>query len=280
MTDVAPRPAILPDDHPGIADAAYRSRRAEIAAVGERYRPGDPIPDVHYTADEDEVWATVSAELAVLHQRYACREARAGGARLGLPMRRVPQLREVDARLQALTGFRIRPVPGLVPTRTFYESLADATFCSTQYIRHHSVPRYTPEPDIVHEIIGHATMLASPVFADLYIRAGWAARRCRTEEALACFSRIFWCTLEFGVVREDGQQRAYGAGLLSSFGEIQQFRDADIQEWDLRAMGNLAYDITQYQPVLFAARSFDHLVDALGTCFDQFDDDTYEREYA
>ena len=143
----------LPTEHPGFGDPAYRERRAHIAEVGARYRPGDPIPDVTYTSVEDEVWRTVSTELGEKHRRLAARELVDAGRRLDLPVDRVPQLREVDEALQALTGFRIRPVPGLVPTREFYGALADRTFLATQYLRHHSVPFYTPEPDVIHELI-------------------------------------------------------------------------------------------------------------------------------
>ena len=261
----------LPADHPGATDHDYRRRRADIASVGEAYVAGDPIPDVHYTAEEDDVWARVSHELAAKHRRYACAEYLSGAAALTLPRERVPQLREVDEHVSALTGFHIRPVPGLVPSRTFYGALATRTFLSTQYIRHHSVPFYTPEPDIIHEIVGHANMLASPVFADLYEAAGAASLRAASDDALAFFSRVFWFTLEFGVVWEDGELRTYGAGLLSSYGEIDAFRDAEIRSWDLHAMGTTEYDITQYQPVLFAAPSFDFLVDELGAFFRGFD---------
>lgn len=267
----------LPADHPGVHDQDYLRRRATIAEVGARHRTGEPIPDVHYSPEEDQVWATVSAELADLHRRFACAEVKQGIERLALPTERVPQLREVDARLHALSDFHIRPVPGLVPTRQFYGALAERTFLSTQYIRHHSVPFYTPEPDIVHEIIGHATMLASPRLADLYQVAGKASQRATSDEALDFFSRVFWFTLEFGVVREDGELRAYGAGLLSSYGEIQVFRQAAIRPWDIRAMGTTAYDITQYQPLLYAADSIEHVFDELGAFFGDYDDDTHRR---
>jgi len=267
----------LPADHPGVHDRDYRGRRAAIAAVGERFHPGDPIPDVTYTPEEDAVWATVSSELAGKHRRHACREYLAAADRIELPTGRVPQLHEVDAAVRALTGFRIEPVPGLVPTRTFYGALARRAFLSTQYIRHHSVPYYTPEPDIVHEVIGHATMLASPTMADLYEAAGRASLRAETDRALDVFSRVFWFTIEFGTVHEDGDLKTYGAGLLSSFGEIEVFAAAEIRPWDLTAMATLPYDITQYQPVLFAAGSFDRMVDDLHRFFADFDDDAAER---
>jgi phenylalanine-4-hydroxylase len=258
----------LPEDHPGFSDPAYRARRGEIAEVGRSYRSGEPIHDVRYTSEEDEVWRIVSRELAAKHQVYACRAYLDGAAALTLPAERVPQLREVDERLHALTGFHVEPVPGLVPTRTFYGALARRTFLSTQYIRHHSVPLYTPEPDVVHEIIGHVNMLANPVLADLYEAAGHASVRASASDAeLAFFSKVFWFTLEFGVLYEAGELKAYGAGLLSSYGEIEVFRDAEIRRWDIDQMGTLDYDITHYQPVLFAAASFDAMVTDLTAFF-------------
>jgi phenylalanine-4-hydroxylase len=267
----------LPEDHPGFSDPDYRARRAAIAEVGRAHRPGQPITDVEYTPEEDGVWQLVSRELGRKHERYACRAYRDGARAVTLPTERVPQLREVDARVHGLTGFHIQPVPGLVPTREFYGSLAGRTFLSTQYVRHHSVPFYTPEPDIIHEIIGHANMLGNPVFADLYEAAGAASRRARSDAALDFFSKVFWFTLEFGVVWEDGELRAYGAGLLSSYGEIEEFRNAEIRPWDIARMGTLGYDITHYQPVLFAAESFDRMVDDLGAFFAGYDDADHDR---
>jgi phenylalanine-4-hydroxylase len=267
----------LPADHPGVHDRAYRQRRAAIAVVAERFGPGDPVPDVRYTAEEDEVWATVSRELAEKHQRHACRAYLDAAARVELATTRVPQLREVDDAVRVLTGFRIEPVPGLVPTRSFYGALARRAFLSTQYIRHHSVPYYTPEPDIVHEVIGHATMLADPTMAALYEIAGRASLRARTERALDVFSRIFWFTIEFGVAYEAGELKTYGAGLLSSYGEIEAFAGADIRPWDLAAMATQDYDITQYQPVLFGADSFDGMVEDLHRFFADFDDNAADR---
>ena len=258
----------LPGDHPGVSDPDYRARRDVIAETGAAYRSGDPIPDVHYSPEEDNVWRVVSGELAAKHRTYACRAYLEGTAALTLPSDRVPQLREVDERVHALSGFHLEPVPGLVPTRVFYGALARRTFLSTQYIRHHSVPFYTPEPDVVHEIIGHANMLANPVLADLYESAGHASVRAVSDADMQFFSKVFWFTLEFGVVHEDGELKAYGAGLLSSYGEIDVYRRAEIRPWDIEQMGTLDYDITRYQPVLFAAASFNRMVDDLTGFFD------------
>ncbi len=263
----------LPADHPGVSDSEYRSRREAIAQTGMSYRSGDPVPDVEYSEAEHELWGTVVTELAVKRERYASAVALAGAAALDLPTDRVPQLREVSARLGRLTGFRVEPVPGLVPTDRFYGALADRCFLSTQYMRHTSVPFYTPEPDIVHEVAGHCALLAHPTFADLHHAAGQASLRARTVEELETFSRVFWFTLEFGVVYEHDELRCYGAGLLSSFGEIETFRGAEIRPFDLDEMGRTDYDITQYQPVLFAAPSIDEMATGLNLWFAHFGTD-------
>lgn len=270
----------LPDDHPGFSDQEYRQRRGAIAEACAAYERDGPIPNVHYTPEEDEVWRLVSTELAAKHRSYACAEYLAAADRLVLPAQRVPQLSEVDERLRSLTGFRLRPVSGLVPTRQFYGALSDRVFHSTQYIRHHSVPFYTPEPDIVHEIIGHANMLASPTLADLYMEAGRASARTTSTEAMEFFSKVFWFTLEFGVLFEEGLLKAYGAGLLSSYGELDAYLDAEVRDWNLLEMGTRTYDIAHYQPVLFASASFEQMVADLGEFFRTYDETWYRQHVA
>ena len=262
----------LADDHPGANDPDYRARRDAIAARALGRRPGDPIPQIEYTEREHEVWRTISRELAAKHERLACTEFLNAAARLQMPTDHVPQLDEIGARLTALTGFRFEPAAGVVAPADFYGDLADGVFHSTQYLRHHSQPLYTPEPDAVHELIGHGNSLASDRFARLYRQAGGAARRVTSEEALDVVSRVFWFSLEFGVLREDGAVRAYGAGLLSSYGEIEEFRSADLRPLDIAAMATQAYDITHYQPVLFCAESFEHVEEVVGGWFDLADD--------
>jgi phenylalanine-4-hydroxylase len=264
----------LGEEHPGVRDPRYRARRNEIAARALAWSPGLPVPHVDYTDEENQIWRIVSRELAVKHERYACREYREAVERLGLPRDRVPQLDEVTDLLRPLTGFEYRPAAGLVPLRQFYGALADRVFHSTQYVRHPSAPLYTPEPDVIHEVIGHGNMLASPRFAAIKQAAGEAARRVESEAALQLVADVFWFTLEFGVVREDGELRAYGAGILSSYGEIEEFRQMEIRPLNFHEMGTLEYDITRYQPILYAAESMDHLEESVGGFFATCDDDT------
>jgi phenylalanine-4-hydroxylase len=267
----------LGDEHPGVNDPEYRARRNEIAARALAWSPGQPVPHVEYTEGEHEIWRTVCRELAPKHERYACAEYRAAARQLGLPQDHVPQLDEVTDLLRPLTGFEYHPAAGLVPLRQFYGSLGERVFHSTQYVRHPSAPLYTPEPDIVHEVIGHGVMLASPRFAAIKQAAGEAAHRVETEAALQFIADVFWFTLEFGVLHEGGELRAYGAGILSSYGEIEEFRHVEIRPLDFHEMGMLEYDITHYQPVLYAARSMDHLEESVGAFFETCDDDTPAR---
>jgi len=264
----------LGPDHPGFADPVYRARRDALATLAADWSPGQPLPTAPYTDDEHTVWRAVSEDLAVKHEEYACREFLEGKARLGLPEDRVPQLHEVSAWLRPLTGFSYQPAAGLVPLREFYGALADRRFWATQYIRHHSVPLYTPEPDVVHEVIGHGATLAHDGYADLYEAAGRAVRRVETDKSLEFVSRVFWFTLEFGVVREPDGLKAYGAGILSSPGEITEFRGMRIEPLDVVSMGTAEYDITLYQEHLFEAASFNEISDLIGGFWDSCTDDS------
>ena len=263
--------------HPGATDPVYRERRNRIATFAMDWTDGEPIPHVEYTAEEHDVWRVVCAELHRLHETLACRCYLEGKERLRLPEERIPQLDEVNALLTPLTGFRYVPAAGLVPLLQFYGSLADGIFHSTQYVRHHSVPLYTPEPDVLHEVVGHGNCLANDRFAALYRAAGEAARRVTTKEHLEFVSKVFWFSLEFGVLREDGVVRTYGAGLLSSFGEIQQIERAELHPLEIARMGVQTYDITHYQPLLFCAESFTEVEDVVGGFFALADDESVER---
>jgi len=273
----------LHDGHPGANDPDYRRRRGEIAAAALAWRPGERAPRIEYHAAEQEVWRTVCRELAPLHERFAVAEFRAALAQLALPADRVPGLDEVGARLATCGGWSYVPAAGLVDLRTFYAALRDRIFHSTQYVRHPAMPLYTPEPDIVHEVIGHGHLLATPTFGELHRRAGAAAVRLRDDASLRFLSRVFWFSLEFGVVVEDGALRACGAGILSSSGEIAQFRAMEMRPLDLHEMGTVDYDITKYQPLLYRAESVAEIEAVVGDFFDTCTDESIEelrREHA
>jgi phenylalanine-4-hydroxylase len=165
--------------------------------------------------------------------------------------------------VQSLSGFRLEPVAGLVAANVFLSSLSEGVFLSTQYIRHHSAPLYTPEPDVVHEVVGHAVTLASPRLAELNRLFGEAIKRARSNEDIETLSRVYWFTIEFGVVREGGDVKAYGAGLVSSAGEMDAMASAEIRPLDFQQMWQQIVDPTSFQPVLFCAESFEEMYSSL-----------------
>ena len=246
----------LDPDHPGFRDAVYRARRNEIARRALEYQEGDPLPEVAYTPEEQGVWRTVWEHLGPLHERDACREWLESSRALRLDRASVPQLSAVNERLLAGTGFRMLPVAGLVSGRMFLGMLGRGVFLSTQYMRHHSVPLHTPEPDVIHELVGHAASLFHPDIVRLSRLFGEAAWRV-DEPTLRRLELAYWYTLEFGVVEEEGVPKAFGAGLLSSFGELGAFREkAEMRPLDLEEASRRPYDPTRYQELLYVSPSF------------------------
>jgi phenylalanine-4-hydroxylase len=247
----------LDPDHPGFRDQAYRARRNQIARLAMSYESGLNIPDAPYTPEEHQLWCVIRTALEPAHKQYACAEYLQCIERMSLPRDYIPQMREVTERVQVVSGFRLEPVAGLVEPRIFLESLARGVFLSTQYIRHYSTPLYTPEPDVVHEIIGHAVTLSCEPLAELNRLFGEAVKRTRSSEDLERLGRVYWFTIEFGVLREGEQVKAYGAGLLSSAGEMRAIHESELLPFDLEAASRLKYDPTRYQPHLFCADSFE-----------------------
>lgn len=251
----------LEADHPGFKDPQYRARRAMIDQLAGGHVHGAALPRVEYTTQEIETWSTVYRTLEELHRQYAC-AAYLGAFGLmaracGYACDNIPQAADVSAFLEARTGFRLRPVAGLLAPRDFLNGLAFRVFFSTQYVRHHSVPLYTPEPDVCHELIGHAPMFADAAFADLSQEIGLASLGASDAE-IEHLARCYWFSVEFGLVREQGALKAYGAGLLSSYGELEYAcagGEAELREWDPAAAAEQDFPITEYQPVYFVAPS-------------------------
>jgi len=153
-----------------------------------------------------------------------------------------------------------------VSAREFLGKLSQRTFCSTQYIRHHSQPFYTPEPDIVHELMGHAPMLAIPEFADLSQKIGEGSLSA-DDHQIERLATLYWFTIEYGLLKTTTGYRAYGAGLLSSFGELEHALSGavEIKRFDPLRAKDTTYPITTYQPLLW-------WVESIGEAFDKIDD--------
>jgi phenylalanine-4-hydroxylase len=260
---MGPELVSLDRDHPGFRDAVYRERRNAIAGVAMGHRSGDPVPEITYRAEEQRVWAEVLRALAPLHQRHACGVLLARLPALGFCPTRVPQLSEVSETLGRLTGFSLEPVAGLVSPRCFMGKLGQGVFLATQYVRHHSRPLYTPEPDVIHELVGHAAQLALPEFAEINRLFG-AATELADEAQLERLARVYWYSLEFGAVRENGAPRAVGAGLLSSFGELGRFQtEAMLRPFDVDEIARTPFDPTDYQQTIFVASGVPSMLERL-----------------
>jgi len=254
--------AELDCEHPGFTDELYRARRKEFADLAIKYRHGEPLPKVDYTKAEIETWNTVFTELTKLYPTHACRELNFVFPLLvqncGYKIGQVPQLEEVSKFLKECSGFTLRPVAGLLSSRDFLAGLAFRVFHSTQYIRHGKNPMYTPEPDVIHELIGHVPLFSDPSFAQFSQEIGLASLGA-PDEWIERLATLYWFTVEFGICRQNGELKAYGAGLLSSFGELQYCISEKPEHiaFDPDTTSRTPYPITKYQPRYFIAESFE-----------------------
>lgn len=261
--------AELESDHPGFSDAEYRERRRLIVRNATTYRYGKELPNVDYTAEETATWGLVYNQLREYTDKYAVQSYKdilpLMEQHCGYAPDNIPQLADISRFLSETTGFSLRPVAGLLSARDFLNALAFRVFFSTQYIRHHSCPLYTPEPDICHELMGHAPMFADPDFADFSHQIGLASLGASDDE-IKRLATCYWFSVEFGLCKEDGAVKAYGAGLLSSFGELEYAcsptRPAggsddfpELLPWEPEVAAVQPYPITTYQPTYFVAES-------------------------
>jgi phenylalanine-4-hydroxylase len=204
----------LESDHPGFNDEEYRERRRLIVATAAQYKYGQEIPRVQYTAREIETWGLVYEKLGAFTRQFAVDSYNHVLPLLenfcGYRPNNIPQLQDISDFLKTQTGFTLRPVGGLLSARDFLNGLAFRVFFSTQYIRHHTRPLYTPEPDICHELMGHAPMFADPDFADFSHEIGLASLGASDEE----IKRLATVRgrQEFGIWRRQPSARAFRRG--------------------------------------------------------------------
>ena len=212
---------VLDSGHPGENDAAYIQRRKDLFAICRRHRLdrlGPPLID--YSDEETRIWREVSPKLDELHQRHASEIYLKAKRDLAITTATIPQLRHLSERVQRETNMHLVPAEGALPYRTFYEYIAQRGFPVTQFIRHGSHPEFTPEPDMIHDCLGHVPPLMNQDYAELLTLIGKAAATTAYGDQVLALKRFSWFSIEFGLIEEAGETRVFGAGILSSTGEI------------------------------------------------------------
>jgi phenylalanine-4-hydroxylase len=264
----------LEPGHPGLGDEGYIQRRKELFALCRRHRLenlGPPLID--YNAEETRIWREVSPKLDELHLRYACRIYLNAKRELAITRDEIPQLRHLSDRVQRETNMHLVAAEGALPYRTFYECIAQRGFPVTQFIRHGSHPEFTPEPDMIHDCLGHVPPLMNQDYAELVTLIGKAAATTRAGEQLLALKRFSWFSIEFGLIEEAGATKVFGAGILSSTGEIPYSIDSpDVKRepFVTDVVIDTDYDPSRMQDHLFIAPSFPFLRHELETLVRRF----------
>lgn len=252
---------ILDLDHPGANDQNYRERREKIAQLARDFRK-DPsaIPVITYTKQEDKTWKEMSEILVDLQDKHACSMYLRARKALDIPIDRVPQLRELSRMIAKFNGMTLMPIEGLVDARSFLIHLAHGRMFCTQYVRHHSRPRFTPEPDIVHEVRGHVPTFVDPDLVAFTKMIGRAAMNA-DDAQMMMLERLYWFTLEYGLIEENGEAKLFGAGPLAGIEDLTRSmaNDADIRSFSIDAVIHAEYNYSFIQPFYFIIPSFEFL---------------------
>ena len=250
----------LEPGHPGLGDEAYIARRRELFHLCRKHRLenlGPPLID--YTAEETRIWREVSPKLDELHQKFACQIYLNAKKELAITRDEIPQLRYLSQHLERKTNMHLVPAEGALPYRTFYQYIGQRGFPVTQFIRHGSHPEFTPEPDMIHDCLGHVPPLMNQDYAELLTLIGKAASTTQKGDQVLALKRFSWFSIEFGLIEEAGDVKIFGAGILSSTGEIPfsiQSPDVVRRPFVTDEVIETDYDPSRMQDQLFIAPSF------------------------
>jgi phenylalanine-4-hydroxylase len=253
----------LEPGHPGLGDAGYIQRRKDLFALCRRHRLerlGPPL--IEYTAEETRIWREVSPKLDELHLKYACDIYLKAKRDLVITRDQIPQLRHLSDIVQRETNMHLVPAEGALPYRTFYEYIAERGFPVTQFIRHGSHPEFTPEPDMIHDCLGHVPPLMNRDYAELLTLVGRAVATTQKGDQVLALKRFSWFSIEFGLMEEAGETKVFGAGILSSTGEIPyslSSKEVKRQPFVTDVVIKTDYDPSRMQDNLFIAPSFPFL---------------------
>lgn len=219
-----------------------------------------------YTEDNQDAWRQLYAEQMAYLPERASQVYLDGAEAIGLKPDGIPNIEQLNARLEPRTGWNSVPVPGYIPAKAFFACLAARRFPTTIVIRPLERLDYLPEPDIFHDVFGHVPLHADPVFADFLQTYGQAALHATTDQQTEELARLFWFTVEFGLIQEDERLKVYGSGLISSPGESRhalESPEVDRRPFDLEQVIATPFEIDHYQPILYVLDSFDQLREAM-----------------
>lgn len=222
---------------------------------------GDECAYPDYTAEEQSIWGALYARQTELLPGRAADEFLRGLAALDLAHDRIPALAAVSAKLDQATGWKIARTPGLLDAHDFFGYLARRIFPCTDYVRSRQELDYTPAPDCFHDIFGHTPMIMHAHFAEFYQKIGQAALACADAAVEEGLTRIYWFTVEFGLIQNPGGLRIYGNGIISSSGETLHSLTDKVKKLPAvpERIATQPYDIWHYQNPLFVTGSFDEL---------------------
>jgi phenylalanine-4-hydroxylase len=245
-----------------IASRAEEPARSTLVEPLPTFVPQDYA---RYDAEAHDVWRVLYARRMEALQETGSEVFLNGATRIGLAPDRVPDLSDVNRRLQSYTGWAAVGVGGFIPAAQFFRCLAARRFPTTLAVRPRAQLDYLPEPDIFHDVFGHVPLHADAVFADFLQRFGALAAEARTEAETVAMARLFWFTVEFGLVRERGRVRVYGSGLISSHGDAANALGptCDRRPFVLEDVLRQPFEIDRLQDVLFVVDSFDQLFEAV-----------------
>ena len=217
-----------------------------------------------YTEEQHSVWAELVGRRMPQLEEHACQEYLDGFHNIGLRQDVIPDLGHVNTLLAPRTGWNATPVSGYLPAAAFFEMIAARRFPTTTTLRTRESLEYIPEPDIFHDVFGHVPMHAHPVFADFLQSYGQVCAGLERQEDLDRMGRLFWFTVEFGVIRQQGKIKLYGSGLISSHGESNYVLSGgpEIRDFELNEVLDRDFNISEMQKVLYAVESFDQIYEA------------------
>ena len=218
-----------------------------------------------YTPEQHAVWAELVGRVLPNVEKHAAREYLEGFEIIGLQPDRLPNLADITKRLGPRTGWSSTPVSGFLPAPAFFEMLANRLFPTTTWLRSRESLEYTPEPDIFHDVFGHVPMHAHRVFGDFLEHYGRVCAGVGDQETLEKLGRLFWYTVEFGLIRQGGEIKAYGSGVISSAGECQNVinRGCALHDFSLDEVISTPVKVDELQKVLFAVNGFDQIYEAM-----------------